>query len=151
MMSSMSNLEQNPKQTAKYQYTHGLVEALKQILAYRKFSGMTAWILHRLSGIGLVIYLILHINGLKALYDPVQFDIVMSAYRSPLFKFGEFILLALVVYHSINGVRIVLIDVLGWTVHQKRLYVITIALSLLLLILGGYPIIAPYFINPFLN
>ncbi len=147
----MPKIEQNPKLKAKAPYSHGLTEALKQILTYRKFPGMVAWIFHRLSGIGLVAYLALHINGLKALYDPLQFDIAMSIYRSPLFKLAEVALLVIVVYHSINGLRIVLIDVLGWTTEQKRLYTVTIIVSLILIVLAGYPIFAPYFITPFLN
>lgn len=147
----MHNREQEPKLKAKLPFSHGMLEAFKRILSYKKYPGMVAWIFHRLSGIGLVVYLILHINGLKALYDPTKFDMVMSMYRSPMFKAGEIVLLAMVIYHSINGLRIVLIDVLGWTVHQKRLYAVTIAVTLILVVLGGYPIIAPYFINPLLH
>ena len=104
---------------------------------------MWAWILHRASGIGMVIYLVLHVYGLRVLYDPVKFDELISTYRSPLFKLGEFALLAIVTYHSINGFRIVMVDFLGWSPKQKKMFYTTVALSAVIILLGGYPILAP--------
>ncbi|ACF12929.1 succinate dehydrogenase, cytochrome b556 subunit [Chloroherpeton thalassium ATCC 35110] len=143
----MAEKEQEPRLAAKLKYKPSFPNALKSIFSYNWHGGMWAWLLHRASGIGLVVYLIIHINGLRSMYDPVKFDMAMSAYRSPLFKIGELVILALVAYHSINGFRIVMIDFLGWTPQQKRMFFATVALSIVIIALGGYPIVAPYFIN----
>ncbi|NTW48541.1 MAG: succinate dehydrogenase, cytochrome b556 subunit [Chlorobiales bacterium] len=147
----MAVKEQEPRLKAKLGYTPSFPNALKRILAYKWHPGMFAWLLHRISGVGLILYLMIHIIGLRALYDPAKFDAVMSAYRSPFFKFGELAVLAIVAYHSINGFRIVMIDFLGWTPQQKRMFYATLAISIVIIVLGGYPIIAPYFIYPLFN
>ncbi len=139
---------QNPKTAPKLPYVAGFQGTVQRILEYKWRPGMWAWILHRISGIGMVVYLVIHIFGLRALYDPAKFDALMSSYRSPLFKLGEFALLAIVTYHSINGFRIVMVDFLGWSPKQKRMFYATLALSVLIILLGGYPILAPYFITP---
>lgn len=103
---------------------------------------MLAWLLHRATGIGMMVYLVLHVFGLRALYNPVHFDELMSEYRSPLFKVGELLLLIGVSYHSVNGFRIVMIDFLGWSPQQKKMFYTTLGLSIVLVVLGGYPIVA---------
>ncbi|NTW50665.1 MAG: succinate dehydrogenase, cytochrome b556 subunit [Chlorobiales bacterium] len=144
----MAVKEQEPRLEPKLGYKPSFQNALKQIMGYKWHPGMFAWLVHRISGIGLVVYLIIHIIGLRSLYDPAKFDAVMSAYRSPFFKIGELAVLGIVAYHAINGFRILMIDFLGWTPKQKRLFYATLAISIIIIVLGGYPIIAPYFIYP---
>ena len=109
---------------------------------YRLRTGMTAWILHRLSGLAILLYLVLHVWGLKAVTDREAYNALITGYHAPLFKLGEFMLLAAVVYHALNGLRIVLIDFLGWSPKQKRLFWTLGAVALVLLVVGGYPSIA---------
>ena len=109
---------------------------------YRIRTGMFAWMAHRLSGVALVVYLIIHIWGLKSLTDPDAFNALIAKYHQPIFKIGEFLLLAAVVYHAMNGLRIVLIDFLGWSPNQKRLFWTLGAVAAILIIVGGYPSIA---------
>lgn len=106
---------------------------------YRMRTGMFAWIMHRLTGVGLVAYLIIHVWGLKSLSDPAAFNALIAKYHAPIYKIGEFALLVAVVYHAINGLRIVLIDFLGWSPQQKRLFWTLGAVALVLIVVGGYP------------
>ncbi len=106
---------------------------------YRVRVGMFAWLLHRLTGIGLVLYLILHVWGLKSLTDKEAFNALISGYHAPIFKLGEFLLLVAVTYHAINGLRVVLIDFLGWSPQQKRLFWTLGGVALLIIVVGGYP------------
>jgi succinate dehydrogenase / fumarate reductase cytochrome b subunit len=137
----------NPKTAAKLGYKAAFLNALNNILRYKWQTGMVAWMLHRVTGVGMVIYLTIHVIGLRALYDPAKFDAVINSYRNPVIKFSEFMLLAVVTYHSINGFRIVMVDFLGWSPKQKRMFYATVVLSVLIMGLGGYPIVAPYFFN----
>ena len=106
---------------------------------YRLRTGMSAWILHRLSGVALVVYLVLHIWGLRALTSRAAYNDLIAKYHAPIYKVGEFLLLAAVVYHAMNGLRIVLIDLLGWSPNQKRLFWTLSIVALVLLGVGGYP------------
>ncbi len=106
---------------------------------YRIRTGMFAWMAHRLSGVALVVYLVLHIWGLRALTDRAAYNDLIAKYHAPIFKVGEFLLLAAVAYHAMNGLRIVLMDFLGWHPNQKKLFWTLSAVTLVILIVGGYP------------
>jgi len=118
------------------------VSSTQEVLRYKKRVGMWAWMLHRLTGLGLVAYLILHVWGLKAITNAEAYNALIASYHGPLFKFAEFGLLIAVVYHALNGVRIVLIDFMGWSPNQKKLFWTLGAVAALLIAVGGYPSIA---------
>jgi len=89
-----------------------------------------------------VVYLTVHIWGLRKLSDADAFNALITSYHAPIFKVGEFLLLGAVVYHALNGLRIVLIDFLGWSPNQKRLFWTLGAVAAVIMVVGGYPIIA---------
>ena len=118
------------------------VSSTQEVLRYKKRVGMWAWMLHRLTGLGLVAYLVLHVWGLKAITDADAYNALIASYHGPLFKIAEFGLLIAVVYHALNGVRIVLIDFMGWSPNQKKLFWTLGAVAVALIAVGGYPSIA---------
>lgn len=129
--------KERPSSTAST--TDATAEQENRFQRYRIRTGMFAWILHRLTGIGLVVYLIIHVWGLKALSDPETFNALIAKYHSPLFKGLEFLLLVGVVYHAMNGLRIVLIDFLGWSPKQKKLFWTLGAVTAVIILVGGWP------------
>jgi len=106
---------------------------------YRIRTGMFAWMAHRLSGLALVGYLVVHIWGLRALTSPEAFNALIAKYHAPIYKVGEFLLLVAVAYHAMNGLRIVLIDFLGWSPNQKKLFWTLGAVTAVIIAVGGYP------------
>jgi len=106
---------------------------------YRIRTGMFAWMAHRLSGLAIVVYLVLHVWGLRALTDREAFNELIAGYHAPIFKVGEFLLLAAVAYHAMNGLRIVLIDFLGWSPKQKKMFWTLGAVTAVIIAVGGYP------------
>lgn len=128
---------QEPSSTAAQK--NPVVDQDSPLQRYRLRTGMFAWILHRLTGLGLVAYLILHVWGLRALTDPEAFNALIAEYHSPIFKLGEFLLLIGVAYHALNGLRIVLIDFLGWSPQQKRLFFTLGIVALAVIVVGGWP------------
>jgi len=114
-------------------------EQESRVQRYRVRTGMFAWAMHRLTGVGLVVYLIIHVWGLTALTDPDTFNALIAKYHSPVFKVGEFALLVAVAYHAMNGLRIVLIDFLGWSPKQKKLFWTLGAVTLVIIVVGGWP------------
>lgn len=109
---------------------------------YRLRVGMFAWMLHRLTGLALVGYLVVHIWGLKAITNPEAYNALITSYHAPIFKVGEFLLLGAVIYHALNGLRIVLIDFMGWSPNQRKLFWTLGAVAAVLFAVGGYPSIA---------
>ena len=118
------------------------VSSTQEVLRYKKRVGMWAWMLHRLTGLGLVLYLVIHVWGLKAITDADAYNALIASYHGPLFKIAEFGLLVAVVYHALNGVRIVLIDFMGWSPNQRKLFWTLGAVAVALIAVGGYPSIA---------
>ena len=115
---------------------------VRPVQRYKLRTGMVAWMLHRLTGVGLVLYLVLHIWGLKSITDPAAYNALIASYHAPIFKVAEFGLLIACVYHALNGLRIVLIDFVGLSPKQRSLFWILGAVALLLIGVGGYPSIA---------
>ncbi len=92
------------------------------IMAYRRFSGSWAYILHRLTGIGLVVYLFVHIWALSSLTKGrAAFAEEMVTFTSPPFKVAEWLLGALVMFHAFNGIRIALVDLANGARYHKKL------------------------------
>ena len=121
-----------------------LVEEYKPtpFVRYKVREGMFAWILHRLTGLALVGYIIVHVWGLKAITNPDAYNALITDYHAPLYKVGEFLLLGAVIYHALNGMRIVLIDFMGWSPNQRKLFWSLGGLAAVLFAVGGYPSIA---------
>lgn len=118
---------------------HGAQADVSRFQRYRVRTGMFAWMAHRLSGLAILGYLVLHVWGLKALTDREAFNELIAGYHAPIFKLGEFLLLVAVAYHAMNGLRIVLIDFLGWSPNQKRLFWTLGAVALVIILVGGWP------------
>lgn len=109
---------------------------------YRVRIGMFAWMLHRLTGLAIIGYLIIHVWGLRAVTNAEAYNALITGYHAPLFKLGEFLLLGAVIYHALNGLRIVLIDFVGWSPRHKRLFWTLGIVAVIMFAVGGYPSIA---------
>ncbi|HEX3721777.1 MAG TPA: succinate dehydrogenase, cytochrome b556 subunit [Nitrolancea sp.] len=78
---------------------------------YRAPQGMLSWALHRISGLGVLAFLLLHIVDIFVVgYGPGPFNNLLFLYSNPIFRIGEIVLVGAVYYHSANGIRIILID-----------------------------------------
>lgn len=94
--------------------------------------GSWAFILNRLSALGLTFYLGLHLAVLNKLAQgtPAYNDFVASA-QSPIIKVGEVILIAAVVFHGLNGLRLILHAFGIGTRFQKHLFILALVMTLL--------------------
>ena len=75
--------------------------------------GMWAWILHRLTGLGLALYIFIHIVLMctSILRGQQGFDAMLSYLMGhPVFQLLETLLLGAALYHGFNGIRILLFD-----------------------------------------
>ncbi len=105
-----------------------------EYLTYRGGPGHWSWILHRLSGIGVFLFLLIHIVDISLIgWGPKVFNQLLFLYRHPVFRVGEVGLVAAVLYHAINGVRICIIDFWPQTMafHRKMSYAVGIIFAAL--------------------
>ena len=71
-------------------------------------AGAWAFLLHRLSALGLTFYLGLHLVVLNKLAQgPLAYDRFLESAQAPLIKMGEVILIAGVLFHGLNGLRLI--------------------------------------------
>jgi succinate dehydrogenase / fumarate reductase, cytochrome b subunit len=102
---------------------------------YRGGVGMFAWVLHRVSGLALSVYLLLHIWDLRAAQRGAQaFDEAMATFRSPFWKVMDLLLVAAVLFHTLNGIRLLLFDGGKGLRYQRQLFWVALTLTIAILI-----------------
>jgi len=105
-----------------------LVLTLTETMRYKGALGQWSWVLHRITGLGVVFFLTLHVIDTSwSVFYPQLYVEAIATYQTPLFTIGEFGLVACVVYHALNGLRIAIIDYKPvWWKYQQRaaLYVL---------------------------
>jgi succinate dehydrogenase / fumarate reductase cytochrome b subunit len=89
---------------------------------YRGREGQWAFVLHRLSGVALALYLLLHVLDISlVMYGPDgPFNAFLGFYHQWPFRVGLILIMAAVVYHAFNGLRIILMDFTGWGTRYHR-------------------------------
>jgi len=113
-----------------------LVYTVTETLRYRGKVGQWAWVLHRVAGLGTLLFLVLHVIDTSwAAFYPELYAQAIREYQSPLFTIGEFALVGCVVYHAFNGLRIAVLDYKpAWWAHQARaMFYVVIATAVVLI------------------
>ncbi|HEX2034299.1 MAG TPA: succinate dehydrogenase, cytochrome b556 subunit [Chloroflexota bacterium] len=89
---------------------------------YRGREGQWAWILHRISGLGVLLFLCLHVVDTSLLLagEEAYNHLIRALYRQWWFQPLEVALGAALVYHALNGVRLTLIDFWDGGVRYER-------------------------------
>lgn len=88
-----------------------LLTTIRETLRYKGREGQWMWVLHRISGLGILFYLILHVYDMSLAYFNVPIHEEMIAlFKTPLFSVLELFLAALLIFHAVNGVRVALLD-----------------------------------------
>ena len=93
-------------------------------LRYRPREGMVAWAFHRISGLGIFAFVVLHVLDIYLVGgNPALYDEVLAFYASIPGRILEVVLGAALLYHALNGLRIIIIDL--WprmTVYHRALW-----------------------------
>ncbi|MDQ0895361.1 succinate dehydrogenase, cytochrome b556 subunit [Agromyces ramosus] len=97
---------------------------------YRGREGMWSWVLHRITGVAIFFFLLVHILDTALVrVSPEAYNAVISTYQTPIMGLGEVALVGAIVFHAYNGLRIILVDFWSWaTRHQQLLFYIVVAL-----------------------
>ena len=71
---------------------------------YRGHPGQYSWILHRITGVAIILFLFMHVVDTALIgWGPEAYERVLRAYQNPLIHLLELGLVIAVLYHSING------------------------------------------------
>ena len=97
---------------------------------YRGREGMWSWVLHRITGVAIFFFLLVHILDTSLVrVSPEAYNAVIGTYQTPIMGLGEVALVGAIVFHAFNGLRIILVDFWAWaTRHQRFLFYLVIAL-----------------------
>jgi succinate dehydrogenase / fumarate reductase cytochrome b subunit len=105
-------------------------------------TGFISFLFRRVSGVALVFYLFVHIWVIGSVNaGPEVFDARLALVQTPLFKLLEVALLAAVVYHAFDGIRLILSHYFRITNYRKSLFYAMFAVFVLVTIAGGVPIV----------
>jgi succinate dehydrogenase / fumarate reductase cytochrome b subunit len=78
---------------------------------YRGDPGMWSWVLHRITGATIFFFLFVHVLDTALVrVSPEAYNQVIETYKTPIVGLMEIGLVVAVLYHALNGVRIILID-----------------------------------------
>ncbi|CAN5676101.1 hypothetical protein BH09CHL1_BH09CHL1_01630 [soil metagenome] len=92
-----------------------------KVPVYNGDTGQYAWLFHRLTGIGILFFLLVHVIDImliglgRDIYDK-SVEFYSHWYIIPM----EILLVGAVVYHALNGVRIILVDFWSQGTHKQR-------------------------------
>ncbi|MFC9985720.1 succinate dehydrogenase, cytochrome b556 subunit [Microbacterium keratanolyticum] len=78
---------------------------------YRGREGMWSWVLHRITGVAIFFFLLVHVLDTALIrVSPEAYNAVLSTYQTPLMGLGEVVLVGGIAFHAFNGLRIILVD-----------------------------------------
>ncbi|HWD07738.1 MAG TPA: succinate dehydrogenase, cytochrome b556 subunit [Actinomycetota bacterium] len=114
---------------------------------YKGGEGMWSWVLHRGSGLLVLGFLFLHILDTSLIgFGKHHYDSVVNIYKQNWFIPLEVVLVGAVIYHSINGLRVILIDF--WEAgarNERQLARIANVVTLVLFVPSAIIMIKPIF------
>jgi succinate dehydrogenase / fumarate reductase cytochrome b subunit len=130
----------------------GILERIPYVAFYAKTRGwafILSWI-HRITGLLLLLYVWFHLITLSALSIPGDFDAKMALFSAPLIVFFEWLLAIPVIFHAVNGGRLMLFEIYGYrddTAMIRWLFMVSAAYVSLLavLMLLGNQSVSPIF------
>ena len=78
---------------------------------YRGGQGMWTWVLHRITGVSVFFFLLVHVLDTALVrVSPADYDNVIASYKTPIVNLLQVGLVGAVLYHALNGLRVILVD-----------------------------------------
>jgi succinate dehydrogenase / fumarate reductase, cytochrome b subunit len=108
---------------------------------------MWSWLLHRITGLGVLLFLLVHIVDISLLgFGPTVYNESIALFGTPVVRVISLALIGALLYHAFNGVRIILIDF--WpkgAKYQGRMFATVLVLTIICFLPMAYFVIAPIF------
>ena len=114
---------------------------------YRGQSGQWSWLLHRITGLGVLLFLLVHIVDITLIgFGPTIYNDAIAIFSTGIIRVISLALIASLLFHAFNGVRIILIDF--WPAgykYQQGMFITVLVLTIVLFIPTAVYILAPVF------
>ena len=105
---------------------------------YKGSPGQWSWLLHRITGVAVILFLFAHVIDTAVVgWGPEAYNRVIGVYHNWVVKLLELGLVAAVLYHAINGVKIMVFDF--WPPSSRHMKPIALA-STAIFVLSMIPI-----------
>lgn len=105
---------------------------------YRGREGMWSWVAHRITGVAVFFFLFVHVLDTALVrVSPNDYNNVIATYKTPIVNFMEVGLVGAVLYHALNGVRLILVDFWGKGPKYQRIMLWTISIVWLVVMVPG--------------
>ncbi|MGK8520439.1 succinate dehydrogenase, cytochrome b556 subunit [Nocardia asteroides] len=83
----------------------------KRKTLYRGDPGMWSWALHRITGVTIFFFLFVHVLDTALVrVSPDTYNEAIEIYKTPIVALMEMGLVVVVLFHALNGVRVILVD-----------------------------------------
>ena len=107
---------------------------------YRGREGMWTWVAHRVTGVLIFFFLFAHVLDTALVrVSPDAYNRIMDTYKTPVVNLMEVGLVGAVLYHALNGLRVMAVDF--WskgTRYQKQMSFVVVGVVLLVMVPGTY-------------
>ncbi len=115
-------------------------------VVYKGKTGQWAFVTHRVTGFLVFMFLLLHIVDVSLVnIDADLYDEVHELYGNIVLRLFEVGLLFALVFHALNGLRIVVLDFFpGAIARERNMTVMVVVVTILAVLPGGYIIIKPW-------
>lgn len=112
---------------------------------YKGQTGQWAQLLHRVTGLGVIFFLLLHVIDTAVLgWGPEAYDALANFWHQPFFRVFQVILMGSLLFHAINGLRVTIIDFWDWgSLYQEQLFWAVLVIFFLLFIPAAYLMMVP--------
>jgi succinate dehydrogenase / fumarate reductase, cytochrome b subunit len=88
---------------------------------YRGGQGQWSWALHRITGVAIFLFLLAHIVDTALVgFGPELYNRVIAVYHNPIVCLMEISLALLILFHALNGLRIMVIDFVPKAADKQR-------------------------------
>ncbi|MBK0332119.1 succinate dehydrogenase, cytochrome b556 subunit [Brachybacterium halotolerans subsp. kimchii] len=107
---------------------------------YRGGEGMWSWVAHRISGMLIFLFLIVHVMDTALVrVSPEAYNEVIGHYKTIVFGLGEIGLVAAICFHALNGIRVILVDFWSQGARRQRALFWGVVVVWVLLMIGFVP------------
>ena len=113
---------------------------------YKGQSGMWSWLLHRVTGLAILLFLFIHIVDISLIgFGPAAYNAGVLLFDTIVVRILSLALIGAVLFHAFNGVRIMIIDFWHKCVrYQALMFVIVLIVTMVGFLPLGYFVIEPF-------
>ncbi|UZJ25423.1 succinate dehydrogenase, cytochrome b556 subunit [Rhodococcus antarcticus] len=107
---------------------------------YRGDPGMWSWVAHRITGVATFFFLFVHVLDTALVrVSPQAYDAVIETYKNPVVNLLELGLVGAVLYHALNGIRIMAVDFwIKGPRYQRTMLWVSLAVWAAVMVPGTY-------------